>query len=137
MACLVLRRPRSLSVISEPHGIVGSTVPGFSKGSFHCSDLLLKGCARFVCLNLIFSLLCMCALHQGKASARASFHRPIILLKGSERLVDLNLIFSLVCLCDLLREGFSKGSFSLFKSSSQGLCKVCMPESDLFFALYV
>ena len=98
----------------------------------HRSILLLKGYARFVCLNLICSLLCVCGFYQGKASARALSHRSVILLKGSARFVCLNLIcvFAL-CMWLLSRKGFSKGSFSLLSHPSQGLCKVCMLESDL------
>jgi len=44
---------------------------------------------------------------------------------------------SLLCLCDPPREGFSKASVSLVKPFSQGLCKVCMPESNLCVALFV
>ena len=34
-------------------------------------------------------------------------------------------------------EGFNKSSLSVFEPSSQALCKVCMPESNLCVALFV
>ena len=102
-------------------------------------------------------LLCTCDTIQEKASARAPRIHPItisralqvkastrvhrlcsnLLFKRSARFVCLNLICALLCLCDRLRKGISKASVSLLKRSSLCSAKVCMPESNRFFALFV
>ena len=87
---------------------------GFSKGSFSSSNHPFQGHCK-VCMpeSDFFSLLCVCDLHQGKASARAPSHRSVLLIKGSAR------------------QGFQQEPFSSFNPPSQGSCKVCVPESDL------
>ena len=83
---------------------------------------------RFVCLNPIGSLLCLCdPLREGISKAHFPLFKPH--LKGSARLQGFTLrgqyFFSRAL------QGFSKASLSLFKPSSQGPCKVCMTESNL------
>ena len=109
----------------------------FSEGPFPMFKPSSQGLCK-VCKpesNMLFALFCV-ILH-GKASAR--LHSPCsnLLLKSSARFVCLNLICALLCWCDPLRKGIGKASVSSLKLSSQGLCKVCMPESNPFFALFV
>ena len=98
----------------------------FSKSPFHCSFLQFKGSARFVCRNLIYSLLCASGLYQGKTSARARFPRSILLLKGPARFVCLNLICSLLSVCVAstqarLQQGYLFIVHSSYSRALQGL----------------
>ena len=115
-----------------------------------CSNVLLYALQRFVRLNPIGSLLCLCdPLREGISKAHFPLFKPH--LKGSARLQGFTLRgqyffsralqgFSKASLSKFLvkgyaREGFNKRSPSVFEPSSQALCKVCMPESNLCVAL--
>ena len=97
-----------------------------------CSNLLLKRSARFVCLNLICALLCLCdRLRKGISKAHFPSFKPH--LKGSARLQGFTLSgqyffsralqgFSKASLSKILvkgyaREGFNKRSSSSFNQS--------------------
>ena len=89
---------------------------------------------RFVCLNPICSLLCLCdPLREGISKAHFPLFKPH--LKGSARLQGFTLrgqyFFSRAL------QGFSKASLSLFKPSSQGPCKASARDPSLCSNLLV
>ena len=98
-----------------------------------CFTIQEKASARAPCIHPITISRAL----QVKASTRVHRLCSNLLIKRSARFLCLNLICALLCLCDRLRKGISKASVSLLKRSSLCSAKVCMPESNLFFALFV
>ncbi len=153
-----LNRQNATSLLTIPYQGEGSTRPFIFAHSLFTRALGGNASARLVRIaHYPCPLLCTCDTIQEKASARAPRIHPItisralqvkastrvhrlcsnLLLKRSARFVCLNLICALLCLCDRLRKGISKASVSLLKRSSLCSAKVCMPESNRFFALFV
>ena len=82
---------------------------------------------RFVCLNPICSLLCLCdPLREGISKAQFPSFKPH--LKGSARLQGFTLRGQ--CFFSRAQQGFSKASLS--KISCQGLCKGRLQRALLF-----
>ena len=153
-----LNRQNATSLLIIPYQGEGSTRPFIFAHSPFTRALGGNASARLVRIaHYPCPLLCTCDTIQEKASARAPRIHPItisralqvkastrvhrlcsnLLLKRSARFVCLNLICALLCLCDRLRKGISKASVSLLKRSSLCSAKVCTPESNRFFALFV
>ena len=114
------RRNGVLQGIKASLSVVNTSSQGLSKAlarlHYPYSNLLLKGPARFVWLNLISPCFVCVTPPQGKASAR--------LQQGFSLFVQT--VFSRAL------QGFSKGPFLLFKNSCQGLCKGRLQRALLF-----